>query len=324
MDLNAVRMLVQVADARSFTVAAGQLGISQSGLSRAISRLEGTLGVRLLHRNTRNVSLTPDGRQFVDHCAPLLSGLDDAERRLGDRPCTPSGVLKLTAPSMFGRKVLVPLAGQLMAAHPQLQFELVLNDRLVDLVEEGFDAALRTGPISDVRMVARPLRPLHWVTVASPDYLARHGAPASVDALHDHTCLAVRNLRSGRLVDWQFREGDGLREFTPPARMVFQRRPAGGRRAGRGGHRAGDGFRGGRRARRGAAAARTAAVRRPQPCAVAGVPAIAAGVPQDEGIGRRIAGRQLVGADRWSARRIGTHGPRATTNGRGLPGAKHR
>lgn len=222
MDLNAVRMLVQVAEARSFTMAAGQLGISQSGLSRAISRLESALGVRLLHRNTRNVSLTPDGRQFVEHCAPLLSGLDDAERRLGDRPYTPSGVLKLTAPSMFGRKVLVPLAGQLMAAHPQLQFELVLNDRLVDLVEEGFDAALRTGPISDVQMVARALRPLHWVTVASPAYLARHGAPASVDALHDHACLAVRNLRSGRLVDWQFRDADGqLRDFTAPARMVF-------------------------------------------------------------------------------------------------------
>ncbi|MCS4281701.1 LysR family transcriptional regulator [Stenotrophomonas rhizophila] len=222
MDLNAVRMLVQVADARSFTVAAGQLGISQSGLSRAISRLESALGVRLLHRNTRNVSLTPDGRQFVEHCAPLLSGLEDAERRLGDRPSTPSGVLKLTAPSMFGRKVLVPLAGQLMAAHPQLQFELVLNDRLVDLVEEGFDAALRTGPISDVRMVARPLRPLHWVTVASPAYIAQHGEPATVDALRDHACLAVRNLRSGRLVDWQFREAEGqLREFTAPARMVF-------------------------------------------------------------------------------------------------------
>ncbi|MEN5265873.1 LysR family transcriptional regulator [Stenotrophomonas sp. TWI587] len=222
MDLNAVRMLVQVADARSFTVAAGQLGISQSGLSRAISRLESALGVRLLHRNTRNVSLTPDGRQFVEHCAPLLSGLDDAERRLGDRPSTPSGVLKLTAPSMFGRKVLVPLTGQLMATHPQLQFELVLNDRLVDLVEEGFDAALRTGPISDVRMVARPLRPLNWVTVASPAYIAQHGEPATVDALHDHACLAVRNLRSGRLVDWQFREAQGrLREFTPPARMVF-------------------------------------------------------------------------------------------------------
>jgi DNA-binding transcriptional LysR family regulator len=222
MDLNAVRMLVQVAEARSFTTAAGQLGISQSGLSRAIGRLESELGVRLLHRNTRNVSLTPDGRQFVEHCTPLLCGLEDAERRLGDRPCTPSGVLKLTAPSMFGRKVLVPIAGRLMAQHPQLQFELVLNDRLVDLVEEGFDAALRTGPISDVRMVARPLRPLRWVTVASPDYITRHGAPASVDALQDHTCLAVRNLRSGRLVDWQFRQADGqLREFTAAARMVF-------------------------------------------------------------------------------------------------------
>lgn len=221
MDLNAVRMLVQVAEARSFTAAAGQLGISQSGLSRAIGRLESELGVRLLQRTTRAVSLTPDGRQFVEHCTPLLCGLEDAERRLGDRPCTPSGVLKLTAPSMFGRKVLVPLTGQLMARYPQLQFELVLNDRLVDLVEEGFDAALRTGPISDVRMVARPLRPLRWVTVASPDYIARHGAPESVDALQDHTCLAVRNLRSGRLVDWQFRDGDGLRDVTAPARMVF-------------------------------------------------------------------------------------------------------
>ncbi len=221
MDLNAVRMLVQVAEARSFTAAARQLGISQSGLSRAIGRLESELGVRLLQRTTRAVSLTPDGRQFVEHCTPLLCGLEDAERRLGDRPCTPSGVLKLTAPSMFGRKVLVPLIGQLMAIYPQLQFELVLNDRLVDLVEEGFDAALRTGPISDVRMVARPLRPLRWVTVASPGYIARHGAPETVDALQDHACLAVRNLRSGRLVDWQFRDGDGLREFTAPARMVF-------------------------------------------------------------------------------------------------------
>lgn len=222
MDLNAVRMLVQVAEARSFTTAAGQLGISQSGLSRAIGRLESALGVRLLHRNTRNVSLTPDGRQFVEHCTPLLCGLEDAERKLGDRPCMPSGVLKLTAPSMFGRKVLVPMAGKLMAEHPQLQFELVLNDRLVDVVEEGFDAALRTGPISDVRMVARPLRPLRWVTVASPGYIARHGAPATVDALQDHTCLAVRNLRSGRLVDWQFRLHDGqLREFTAAAPMVF-------------------------------------------------------------------------------------------------------
>ncbi len=222
MDLNAVRMLVQVADARSFTVAAGQLGLSQSGLSRAISRLEQSLGVRLLHRNTRNVSLTPDGRLFVEHCQPLLSGLEDAQRQLGDRPCVPSGVLKLTAPSMFGRKVLVPLAGKLIAAHPQLQFELVLNDRLVDLAEEGFDAALRTGPISDVRMVARPLRPLRWVTVAAPDYLARHGQPATVEALQEHTCLAVRNLRSGRLVDWQFRALDGqMHDFTPPTRMVF-------------------------------------------------------------------------------------------------------
>ncbi len=190
MDLNAVRMLVQVAEARSFTVAAGQLGLSQSGLSRAIGRLEATLGVKLLQRNTRNVAL-------------------------------PSGTLKISAPSMFGRKVLVPMLAPLLEQHPQLQVEAVLSDRLVDLVEEGFDAALRTGVIADQRIVARPLRPLRWVTVASPAYLARCGAPDDVAALQDHACLAVRNLRSGRLVDWQFLQDGQLREFTPPTRMVF-------------------------------------------------------------------------------------------------------
>lgn len=220
-DLNAVRMLVQVAEARSFTVAAGQLGLSQSGLSRAIGRLEASLGVKLLQRNTRNVALTPDGRQFVDQVTPLLCGLEDAERQLADRPCMPSGVLKISAPSMFGRKVLVPMLGPLLERHPQLQVEAVLSDRLVDLVEEGFDAALRTGPIADQRMVARALRPLRWVTVASPAYLARCGTPLQVADLQAHACLAVRNLRSGRVVEWQFMQNGQLYEMAPATRMVF-------------------------------------------------------------------------------------------------------
>ncbi len=220
-DLNAVRMLVQVAEARSFTVAAGQLGLSQSGLSRAIGRLEAALGVKLLQRNTRNVALTPDGRQFVEQVTPLLCGLEDAERQLADRPCMPSGVLKISAPSMFGRKVLVPMLGPLLERHPQLQVEAVLSDRLVDLVEEGFDAALRTGPIADQRMVARALRPLRWVTVASPAYLARCGTPLQVADLQAHACLAVRNLRSGRVVDWQFMQNGQLCEMAPATRMVF-------------------------------------------------------------------------------------------------------
>ncbi|MDV3469534.1 LysR family transcriptional regulator [Stenotrophomonas sp. C3(2023)] len=222
MDLNAVRMLVQVAKARSFTRAAAQLGVSQPGLSRAISRLESGLGVRLLQRNTRNVALTADGRQFVEQVAPLLAGLEDAERQLADRPAMPSGTLRISAPSLFGRKVLVPLLGGLMQRHPQLQVDAVLSDRVVDLVEEGFDAALRTGTPSDVRMIARPLRPLRWVTVAAPGYLQRHGIPATPAALATHTCLAMRNLRSGRLVDWEFVGADGAQQdYTPTARMVF-------------------------------------------------------------------------------------------------------
>lgn len=221
LDLNAVRMLVRIAEARSFTAAAALLGMSQSGLSRAMGRLEDTLGVRLLHRNTRSVALTADGRAFVERCAPLLAGLEDAGRQLAEVPAVPSGHLRLTAPSMFGRVVLLPLLGELMRRHPALSFDTVLSDRVADLVEEGYDAALRIGPVDDLRMIARPLPPLRWVTVAAPAYLARHGTPATPDALAGHDCLAVRNLRSGRLVAWQFVVDGRLEERTPAARLAF-------------------------------------------------------------------------------------------------------
>ncbi len=295
MDLNAVRMLVRVAEARSFTVAAGQLGVSQSGLSRAIGRLEATLGVKLLQRTTRNVGLTPDGRQFVEQVAPLLGGLDEAERQLADRSCTPSGTLRISAPSMFGRKVLVPLLAPLLARYPQLRVETVLSDRLVDLVEEGFDVALRTGPIADRRIVARPLRPLRWVTVASPAYLAARGAPADLETLRDHACLAIRNPRSGRLVNWQFlQDGATLRIRAAGTDGVRPRRSAGGRRHRRHGHRAGDGFRSGRCTGRRTPATCAAGIRRPQPHAVDDLSAVTAALGQATCVDGSAAGRELV------------------------------
>eukprot|EP01132_Coremiostelium_polycephalum_P015362 gene15362-18564_t len=204
MDLNAVRLLVRVAETRSFTRAAGDLGLTQSGLSRAISRLENQLGVRLLQRNTRSVSLTPDGQMLYERSAPLLAELAEAERQMLDRRASPSGLLKISTPSLFGRKVVMPVIGELTLQYPDLRIEAVMTDRLVDIVDEGFDALLRTGDIQDQRLIARALPPLRWVTVAAPAYLARFGTPQTVDELQDHNCLTVRNLRTSRLVDWQF------------------------------------------------------------------------------------------------------------------------
>ena len=221
MDLNAVRLLARVAETRSFTRAAGDLGLTQSGLSRAISRLESELGVRLLQRNTRTVSLTPDGQMLYERCAPLLAELAETEKLMLDRRSSPSGLLKISTPSLFGRKVVMPVIGELTLLYPDLRIEAVMTDRLVDIVEEGFDALLRTGEIQDQRLIARALPPLRWVTVAAPSYLARFGTPQSIKELKDHNCITVRNLRNGRLVDWQFMHDGKVQNVAVEGRLIF-------------------------------------------------------------------------------------------------------
>ena len=222
MDLNAVNMLVKVAECKSFTQAAVCLGTTQSRISRAVADLEKALGTRLLHRSTRSVTLTPDGCVLVDRCAPLMAALDDTEKLVIDRQCAPSGVLRLTAPSLLGRTVLVPLLGTLMDQHPQLQIDASFTDRLVDMVDEGFDAAIRIGPLADNRMIARALPPLRWVTVASPSYLARHGSPQNLAELATHRCLSVYNHYLGRRVLWQFVDANGhMLDWQAPAHVSF-------------------------------------------------------------------------------------------------------
>ncbi len=211
MDLNAVKLLARVAETRSFTQAAVSLGLTQSGLSRAIGRLEAELGVRLLHRTTRSVSLTPDGQLFYERCAPLLAELEEVEKLLVDRQCAPSGPLKITTPQALGRIVIMPVLRELTRRYPQLQIGAAMTDRLVDLTEEGFDAAVRLGRVGDVRLIARPLAALRWVTVASPEYLRSHGTPERLEQLAGHNCPTVRDLHTGKLLEWQFqRDGQPL------------------------------------------------------------------------------------------------------------------
>lgn len=221
MDLNAVRQFIKVAECLSFTEAAVQLGLTQSGLSRAVSRLEQQLGVRLLHRNTRSLSLTPDGQLFLARCAPLVSGLEEARISLQENLCLPKGLLKISAPSAFGRVVVLPIVSGLLARYPELKIEMELTDRLVDLVDEGFDAVIRTGEIKDSRLIARPLKALEWATLASPGYLASHGAPDTPAALRQHNCLRVRSPLSGKPVSWRFSEGGSQQEYDFDGNLIL-------------------------------------------------------------------------------------------------------
>ncbi len=294
MDLNAVKLLARVAETRSFTQAAVSLGLTQSGLSRAIGRLEAELGVRLLHRTTRSVSLTPDGQLFYERCAPLLAELEEVEKLLVDRQCAPSGPLKITTPQALGRIVIMPVLRELTRRYPQLQIEAAMTDRLVDLTEEGFDAAVRLGRVGDVRLIARPLAALRWVTVASPEYLRGHGTPERLEQLAGHNCPTVRDLHTGKLLEWQFQ-----RDGQPLSRPGAGRgRRAGRRGAGRPGHRPGDGLHG----RGGDPPASTGthppAVRTAAVPGVADLPAVAAVLAEDRRALRGTEERALVrGAD---------------------------
>ncbi len=206
MDLNALKIFIKIAEQRSFTEAAALLDMTQSGVSRAVSRLEADLGVKLLNRTTRSQSLTPDGQSFYTRCSLLLAELEDAEQQLVARQDKPNGTLKITSPVGFGRSILLPVLARLTKDYPGLEIEVSLTDRMVDLTEEGIDAAIRVGEIPDSRVVAHQLGLVRLVTVASPDYLRHFGKPVTPDDLQHHNCLTIRFVPTGRLYDWRFRK----------------------------------------------------------------------------------------------------------------------
>ena len=182
---------IEVARRHSFVQAARQLDRHVSAVSRAVAALEARLGVRLLQRTTRRVALSEAGRAYFTRCEALLAefdGADDAARDLGS---TPRGVLRVSAASGFGLTHLIRLVPDFLAAHPHVTIDLQLSNRYVDLIEEGYDLAVRVGTLADSRLVARRLAPSRRILVASPAYLARAGVPRKVAVLAQHACLAL-------------------------------------------------------------------------------------------------------------------------------------
>lgn len=215
---------VHTARARSFRVAAEQLGVTPAAVSKAVKRLEASLGVTLLHRTTRTVSLSEDGARYLAHCEHALAHVQAARDELEAARSVPSGELTVTLSHVLG-PFLVARLPRLRARYPALRLDLRLTDRRSRLVDDRIDVALRVGPLTDSALVARKLLSPRWTTVAAPDYLARHGTPDDPEALAGHACLRFRGPR-GKTIAWTFAGEDGrLRSVAVPGTLDLDQGP---------------------------------------------------------------------------------------------------
>jgi len=190
-------LFAQVVKLKSFRAAAKQRGVASSVVSKHISRLEDSLGVQLLIRTTRKLNLTEAGEEFYQHCQQLENSVALAERAVSLHADQPKGILRLAAPMISGQYFVPAVVDAYLEKYPQMQVDMVIKDRFDDLVEEGFDLAIRTGTLADSSLKARQLVLSRWYACASPEYLARKGEPASEAELAEHNCLQFSYQETG-------------------------------------------------------------------------------------------------------------------------------
>ncbi|HQR10943.1 MAG TPA: LysR family transcriptional regulator [Casimicrobiaceae bacterium] len=203
----------------NFAAASRELGCTPSTLAKAVTRLEGQLGVRLFHRTTRQVNLTDDGERLFQRCLRVLAELELLQEEATGSREEPTGTLRIDMPVTLGRAVMLPLLATLAREHPRLAIDARFSDVYVDLVKEGIDVAIRTGPLRDSTLVARPLGTLELLLFASPSYLARAGNPATVPDLARHTAVLFRVPSTGKDRPWHFRERGRNQTFMPASRV---------------------------------------------------------------------------------------------------------
>jgi DNA-binding transcriptional LysR family regulator len=205
--LAALEAFVSVAEAQSFSEAARRLRSSKSVVSRQVSALEAELGARLLHRTTRSLTLTEAGRGYFERATRILADLGEANLAVSQLQVAPRGRLRINAPMSFGFLHLAPALPDFLALYPEVSADVTMNDRFVDLVDEGFDVAVRIGTMDDSSLIARRLAPIRRVVCASPEYFKAHGVPQSPDGLKAHECLCNSNIASSH--EWRFLAMDG-------------------------------------------------------------------------------------------------------------------
>lgn len=203
----ALSAFVKVVELGSFVKAAARLSMSTSAVSRQVADLEAHLGVRLLNRTTRTLSLTGSGQAFLERAVQLLADLEEAEAAVAAAALVPRGTLRLTAPITFGERYLAPAIAAFVARHDEVRFDVELSDRIVDIVDEGFDLAVRIGEIRSQFLVARRIGATSLVCCAAPSYLERHGTPRTPDDLARHSCLTYEYAATRH--QWRFIGADG-------------------------------------------------------------------------------------------------------------------
>jgi DNA-binding transcriptional LysR family regulator len=219
--LSNVSVLAAVVEGGSFVRAAEALGLTPSGVSRAIARLEARIGVRLLDRTTRSLHLTDEGRLLYANINPLVLGIEDAVTRTAGSAGSVRGRLRVNTDAFTSRLLLSPHIGRFLDLYAELSLELIARDQLGDLVAEGFDIAVRFGEPPSSSLVARKLLDTRIVTVATPSYLKRHGRPAKPADLANHVCIQVRSPLTGQPFPWEFQRGRRVIEVPTSGRLLL-------------------------------------------------------------------------------------------------------
>jgi DNA-binding transcriptional LysR family regulator len=216
--LEAMSVFAAVAEAQGFSAASRRLGMPLATVSRKVSELEQSLGVQLLARSTRRVSLTDTGRQYFEACRRILDDVSEAERAAVGEYRAPRGELILTTPIVFGRLHIVPVVTEFLDAYREVHVRMMLVDRVVDLIDEHIDLALRIGELPDSSLIAVRLGTIGRVVCASPAYLAAHGVPAHPEELAGHDAVTFAGLSSPK--EWSFRIGDATQRFPVRSRLT--------------------------------------------------------------------------------------------------------
>jgi LysR family transcriptional regulator for bpeEF and oprC len=202
--LQAMQIFVRVVETGGVTRAADSLGVPKATATTLIQKLEAALGVRLLNRTTRRVSVTPDGAAYYDRCLAILALVRDTEESLGKQHATPRGRLRVDVPTLMARSVFVPALPRFFARYPDIELALAGSERRADLIEEGIDCAVWSGEIEESNFVARRVGFLYFATCAAPSYLAKYGKPEHPNELVRHRCINHFSPRTGKVSDWVF------------------------------------------------------------------------------------------------------------------------
>jgi len=219
-DLNSAKILVQVVTARNFRKAAIQLGIPKSNVSRKVSELESHLGAKLLHRNTRSVSLTEAGREFVKHAEEALKSIEAAERAVAELHSAPRGQVRVAATVSLGQALLSRLVAEFLKEFPEISIVLHLSDREVDLVSERFDVAIRAGKLPDSSLVTKLIGRSSYCLVASPSYVRINGCPDTPEDLVSHNCLRHCSIDGEVWGQWPLKQGGFIKEISVKGQLI--------------------------------------------------------------------------------------------------------